>query len=202
MARVILVEGESDAAAVRSVAALLGRDLAAAGVEVVAMGGITNVGAHLDRHADAGVAGLCDAGEQGVVRRALARHGVTLADGDDLAAHGFFVCSADLEEELIRALGPAAVQQVLAAEGELWQFRVFQRQPAHRRRDLTAQLHRFVGTRAGRKVRLGRELSAALTVERVPAPLRGLLEYVGTESGHDRFTAHPQDGNDVRGSRM
>jgi hypothetical protein len=44
------------------------------------------------------------------------------------------VCVKDLEDELIRALGSAGVEEVLAAQGELETFRNFQNQPAWRGR--------------------------------------------------------------------
>jgi hypothetical protein len=34
--------------------------------------------------------------------------------------HGFFVCTLDLEDELIRALGIEAVERIIEAEGERW----------------------------------------------------------------------------------
>ena len=76
-----------------------------------------------------------------------------------------------VEGELIRALGTAAVERVLDAEGGLASFRRFQDQPAQRGRDLHAQLRRFLGTRAGRKVRYGSLLVDALELDRVPPAL-------------------------------
>ena len=66
----------------------------------------------------------------------------------DLEAQGFFACSLDLEDELIRAAGPSVVEAVLAARGDLERFRTFQRQPAQRDRRSGRQLHRFAGTAA------------------------------------------------------
>ena len=63
------------------------------------------------------------------------------------------MCVADLEDELIRALGAAAVEQVVAAQGELGSFRTFQKQPAWRGRAIEEQLRRFMGTYGGRKIR-------------------------------------------------
>ena len=63
------------------------------------------------------------------------------------------------------------MERVLDDEGELASFRRFQDQPAQRGRDLRAQLHRFLGTRAGRKVRYGSLLVDALELDRVPAAL-------------------------------
>ena len=63
---------------------------------------------------------------------------------------GFYVCDADLEDELIRALGAAAVERVLDTQGELAPFRTFQQQPAWRGRPTEQQLRRFLGTFSGR----------------------------------------------------
>jgi hypothetical protein len=171
----VLVEGLSDRAAVEALARRRGRDLAAEGVLVVPMGGATNIGRFLDRYGptglDVGLAGLYDAAEEGFVRRALERAGL----GADPAAAGFFACTADLEDELIRALGAAAVERVVEAAGELPSFRRFQRQPAQRGQRVDAQLHRFLGTRSGRKARYGRLLVDELEETRVPLPLDRVL---------------------------
>jgi hypothetical protein len=165
---VVLVEGESDRAAVLVLARRLGRDLAAAGVTVEAMGGATNIGHAVRRHGpDAHLVGLYDAAEEPFFRRAL--------DGD---LTGFFRCDADLEDELIRALGPDGVLDVLAAHGELRRFRSFQNQLYHRDRPLAAQLHRFLGIASGRKIRYGGLLAEALDLAAVPACLDRLLAAV------------------------
>jgi hypothetical protein len=146
--RVVLVEGVSDSSALAALAAKAGRNLAAEGIEVVPMGGATNIGHFLARYGPRGLdvplAGLCDADEERDFSRALYRAGL----GGDLGRAGFFVCVADLEDELIRALGVAAVEDVLTAQRELGSFRIFQKQPAQRQRTSTEQLHRFMGTRA------------------------------------------------------
>lgn len=172
--RVVLVEGLSDFGAVHALAERRGHDLAAAGITVVPMGGATNIGHYLRRFAGVPVAGLCDAGEKDDFRRALKRAGL----GSDLARAGFFVCVADLEDELIRALGVATVQDVVAAQGELGPFRTFQKQPAQRERTSAQQLRRFMGTRSGRKIHYGRVLTEALDPSRVPEPLEHLLTYI------------------------
>jgi hypothetical protein len=182
---VVLVEGESDREAVLAVAARRGRDLAAEGVEVLAMGGITNVGHFLDRLGVPGsgltVAGLYDAGEESHVRRHLARTGLGApSTREEIEALGFFVCDTDLEDELIRALGVAAVEQVVAAQGEFGTLRTMRRQPAQRDRPAAAQLHRFLGTRGGRKISYAGRLVAALEADRVPRPLDAVLERVRT----------------------
>ena len=96
----------------------------------------------------------------------------------DLAGLGFFVCVADLEDELIRSLGAGRVERLIAAEGELTPFQTFIKQPAHRGEPREQQLHRFMGTRSGRKIRYGHLLAAAVDLTRVPGPLAGLLAWM------------------------
>ncbi|MFI6263671.1 TOPRIM nucleotidyl transferase/hydrolase domain-containing protein [Micromonospora sp. NPDC051006] len=177
---VVLVEGVSDRVAVETLAARRGRDLTAEGVQVLPMGGITNIGHFLDRFGPAGrglrLTGLYDHAEEGFVRRGLERAGFGAdLSRDALAALGFHVCVADLEDELIRAVGVAGVQEVVAAEGELRSFRLFQRQPAQRGRDTAAQLRRFLGTRSGRKSAYARALVEALDLDQAPRSLDGVL---------------------------
>ena len=96
----------------------------------------------------------------------------------DLERHGFYVCDADLEDELIRALGSPAVEEVLAANGDLNPFRTFQKQPAWRGRPAERQLRRFMGSADSRKLRYARLLVDALPLDRVPRPLVEVLASV------------------------
>ena len=89
---------------------------------------------------------------------------------------GFYVCVADLEDELIRALGAVAVEQLLDAQGELEAFRTFQHQPEWRGRTTEDQLRRFFGTKGGRKIQSAAVLVGALDLNRVPRPLERVLE--------------------------
>jgi hypothetical protein len=191
---VVLVEGLSDRAAVEALATRRGRDLRAEGVCTVPMGGATNLGHFLDllgpRGRDVRLAGLCDAAEAPGFRRALQRAGLTAdptpadpvpADpvpADLLDRIGFFVCVADLEDELIRSLGTARVEQVVADQGELGPLRTFSKQPFQRERTRAEQLRRFMGTRSGRKIQYARALAEALDPARVPDPLARLLAWV------------------------
>jgi len=167
---VVLVEGMSDQAAVQTLAERSGRDLHAEGIFVVPMGGATNIGHFVDLFGPAGfgvrLAGLCDQREEHDFRRGLDR------------VAPYFVCVADLEDELIRALGTSRVQALIEAEGESGPFRTFTRQPAHRGEDRHQQLRRFMGTRSGRKIRYGHVLAAALDLTHVPGPLADLLSAV------------------------
>jgi hypothetical protein len=178
---VVLVEGMSDQAAVQTLAARRGRDLPGEGIFVVPMGGATNIAHFLAMFGPNGfgvrLAGLCDEAEEHDFRRGLERAG--LGTGlFDLAGLGFFVCVADLEDEFIRALGVGRVERLIAAAGESGPFRTFVKQPAHRHEPREQQLHRFMGTRSGRKIRYGHLLAAAVDLSRVPGPLAGLLAWM------------------------
>jgi hypothetical protein len=178
----VLVEGVSDQLALEALAMRRGRNLDAEGISIVPMGGATNVGSFLDllgpHGLDVKLAGLCDAAEEGAFKRGLDRAGIgsnlTRAGMEQL---GFYICVADLEDELIRSLGVAAVERVIGAQGELEKFRTFQKQPAWRRRTNQEQLRRFFGTHKGRKIQSAALLVAALDLARVPRPLDGVLAY-------------------------
>jgi OLD-like protein len=178
---VVLVEGMSDQAAVQTLAARCGRDLPGEGIFVVPMGGATNIAHFLGRFGPNGLgvrlAGLCDEAEEHDFRRGLERAGLA-AGPSGLAGLGFFVCAADLEDELIRVLGADRVEQLIATQGELAPFRTFVKQPAHRNEPREQQLHRFMGTRSGRKIRYGHLLAAAVDLDQVPGPLAGLLAWL------------------------
>ena len=180
---VVLVEGISDQRAVEALALRRGRDFAAEGVAVVPMGGATTIRRFLDVFGPRGLglrlAGLCDAAEEGRFRRGLERAGFG-ADltREDMESLGFYVCVADLEDELIRALGTATVEAVVEAQGELGAFRRFQRQPAQQGRAVEAHLRRFMGTRSGRKIQYASLLVNALHRTRVPRPLDRVLAHV------------------------
>jgi hypothetical protein len=167
----VLLEGPSDAAAVGALAACRGRNLAAEGVCVLPMGGAMNVGRFARLVGPPGLGlrltGLCDERERRYYARGWERAGA--------AQQGFFVCAADLEDELIRALGVPRVEELVRAEGDLRALRTFLSQPAQRGRGAQQQLRRFLGTKKGRKIRYGRVLVEALDPDGVPAPLDGLL---------------------------
>jgi hypothetical protein len=180
---VVLVEGISDQRALEALAARRGRNLDAEGISVVPIGGAQSIGRFLNLFGPQGLgvrlAGLCDAGEERDFRRGLERAGLgsdlTRAEMESL---GFYVCVADLEDELIRALGAASVEQIIAAQGELHSFRTLQKQPAQEGRPVEEQLRRFMGTRGGRKIRYARLLVNALDLERVPRPLDRVLAHL------------------------
>jgi hypothetical protein len=173
----VLVEGESDREAVLALAGRRGVRLTDRGVEVVAMGGITNISRYVAELAPTHrLTGLYDAAEERFVRSGLERAGLAPTAGPaGLAALGFYSCDRDLEDELIRALGVAAVLAVVDAQGDLAHLRGLQQQPAQRDRRPEDQLHRFFGSGSGRKIRYGRLLVEALSDDAVPVPLERLL---------------------------
>src|SRR6185295_5880301 len=100
---IVVVEGASDRAALVRLAQRRGRNLAREGVAVIPIGGahalprfLTSLGSAAD---SVKLAGLCDAGEAEEFRRAL--------DGAPC-----YVCNTDLEDELVRAVGVARVEQI------------------------------------------------------------------------------------------
>ena len=180
---IVLVEGISDQIALETLAARRGRDLAGEGISIVPIGGAQAVGRFLARfdqeRSDATLAGLCDEREEDVFRRSLERAGLgSKLTRVEMERLGFYVCVADLEDELIRALGPASVEAVIDSQGDLGSFRTFQKQPAWRGRSIEGQLRRFMGSADRRKIRYARLLVAALDLDRVPRPLDGVLAHV------------------------
>jgi hypothetical protein len=173
---IVLVEGLSDQIAVETLASRIGRDLDAEALAVVPTGGYGGMAALLLRFgplgADLELAGLYDRGEEPVVLRALAEARVD--------RRGFHRCDADLEEELIRAVGVDGVLACLEAEGDLGSFRTLQRQPAWAGRPVEAQLRRYFGAGARRKLRYARALIEAVEIERIPAPLSAVLASIGS----------------------
>ena len=165
---VVLVEGTSDQVAVETLAERRNVDLVAERVEIVPIGGAHAIGRFLAHFGPLGVplAGLYDAAEEREFGRVL---------GDDLEQRGFFACEPDLEGELIRALGAAAVEAVAEAHGDLGSFRTLQKQPEWRGQPVEEQLRRFMGSGGSRKIRYAHLLVEALDPEAAPEPLDRVL---------------------------
>jgi len=179
----VLVEGISDQLAIQALARRRGRNLGTEGVAVVPIGGSKGIARFLKQFGPHGqnlrLAGLCDAAEEGDFARGLERAGLGVnLTRVDMERLGFFVCVADLEDELIRALGAVTVERVIDSQGELESFRSLQRQPAWRGRATEEQLRRFFGTHKGRKIQSAPLLVDALDLDHVPRPLDGVLAYV------------------------
>jgi hypothetical protein len=179
---IVLVEGVSDQLAVEALAERRGRDLERERVVVVPIGGAQAIGRFLARFGPKGsgvkLAGLYDSGETDVFRSSLERAGLgTGLTRAEMERLGFYVCVEDLEDELIRALGAGAVEQILDSQGDLGSFRTFQKQPAWRGRPTEAQLRRFMGSSAG-KARYAPLFVHAIDLARMPRPLEAVLAHV------------------------
>lgn len=180
---VVLVEGISDQIALETLAGRRGHDLDAEGVLILPIGGAQAIQRYLLRLGPEGMgvtlAGLVDAAEEKFFRRGLARAG--LGDPDTRAGMeqlGFFVCEADLESEMIRAIGPEKIEALFETQGDLGSFRTLQKQAAWHGKSVEAQMRRFLSSGSRRKLRYARLLVGAVDPERVPHPLDGVLAYV------------------------
>jgi hypothetical protein len=158
---VVLVEGVTDRLALEAVARRRALDLD--GIEIVPIGGAQAIRRAAAEYEGARVTGLCDAREERFFRRVL---------GD-----ATYVCVEDLEDELIRALGPDRVQAVVAAQGELETFRSFQNQLFWRGKPVEAQLRRWLQN-GGRYLRYPPLLVEALEPDEIPPPLVDVLTAV------------------------
>lgn len=153
---IVLVEGESDAVALRVLAARMGLPTP----YVVPVGGSKGARRAAAEFAGQRILGLVDAAQRRDFESVL---------------DPVFVCDPDLEAEFIRALGIDGVEAVMAGQGELSSFRRLQTEPFLREATVEHQLARFFGGRSGNKVRYARLLATAVPLEAVPAPLAALL---------------------------
>jgi hypothetical protein len=180
---VVFVEGISDRVALEALAERHGHDLQAEGISVVPIGGAQAIGRFLTELGPHGrdltLAGLCDAGEERDFRRGLELAGIgSPATRTEMEGLGFYVCVADLEDELIRALGAASVEEVIEGQGDLRSFRTMQKQPAWDGRPREEQLRRFMGSGGRRKIRYACLLVDALDLPQMPRPLERVLAHV------------------------
>jgi hypothetical protein len=192
----VLLEGASDVAAVQAASERAGLELGDAGVRLIDMGGATNVRRHLLDAARAPtsprVLGMCDIKEGGFFVRALRELECDVSSVDELPRWGFQLCDRDLEDELMRALGPDGVRRVLDSLRLSGRFATFTRQPAWAARDFHEQARRFAGVASGRKEVMAAALAATLDPEALPSPLRQLLDDL--ERGGPSFVARRSVG--------
>lgn len=171
----ILVEGDSDKAAVIALAPRFGVDLVSEGITVAVIGGAGNFGRAIPEATALGhrVGGLYDEAEERFVAGALNRQ-----EGEDLTRQGFFACRPDLELELVRAVGAVEMTNLLDSQGDLKTFRNFQGQPAHRDFEAVDQMRRFISASGARKAQYAALMAEAVTFEAVPEPLEGLIHWI------------------------
>lgn len=183
MRTIVLVEGVTDELALTLAARRLGRDLEAERVSVVVINGAHAIGRHLHQLADEDpqpkVAGLYDEGEENVVRAALVRSGFSPgADRSGLESIGFFACSVDLEDELIRAAGEAVLSGLVELEGDAQPWHTFRMQHAWHGRPIDQQFRRFIRSISERNPRYIRAIVESIDPAQLPRPLRQLLDYI------------------------
>jgi predicted ATPase len=178
---VLLVEGISDQLALEALADRRGRNLDAEGVAIVPIDGARSIASFLllfgPQGFDVRLAGLCDENEESFFARGLTQAGLggNLSRGE-MEHLGFYVCAADLEDELIRSAGAETVLEVIDGQGDRGDFRAFQNQPDHRAQPIEQQLRGFIAAR-GRKIQYAPLLVDALDIAHVPPPLEGLLAH-------------------------
>lgn len=180
---IVLIEGISDQIAVETLAVRRGLDLDADGVLILPIGGAQAILRYLlqlgPRGTDMDLAGLCDVAEEEIIRRSLAKAGLgapkTRADMERL---GFFVCVDDLESEMIRAVGPARIEELFDSQGDLSSFRTLQKQSAWHSKSVEAQMRRYLASGSRRKLRYARLLVGSVDLDCVPHPLDAVLTYV------------------------
>ena len=182
---VVLVEGISDQIAVETLAKRRGRDLTAERIVVVPMGGAHAIARYLTLFGPDGagltVTGICDAGEEKFFRRGLKAAGIgSPQNRTEMERLGFFVCDDDLEDELIRASGRGAIEALLVSQEDFGSFRTLQAQPAWRDESFEAQMRRWLGAGARRKLRYARLLVLSLPLDRIPRPLDAVLATTST----------------------
>lgn len=161
---IVMVEGTTDQIALETVAEALGRDLDDERIVVLPIGGAQAAKTFVPRLDAPGrtLRGLVDAAEADHVVAPLAAAGHV-----DAVA----ICDPDLEFELIRALGSAAVEAELEGMGDLRSFRTLQKQQAWRDRPVDEQLHRWLRSVARRGPIYACALVLATPVDHLPAPL-------------------------------
>jgi hypothetical protein len=184
---IVLVEGRTDMIALTLAAQRLGRDLEAEGVSVVPINGAHAIGRFLRQLAaeapGANLAGLYDENEEEVIRAALVRAGYGgNLDRGRLETVGFFACSADLEDELIRAAGETILSRLVEVEGDAQPWHTFRHQHAWQGRPMDQQFRRFIRSASERNSRYIRAIVETIDPSQVPRPLRLLLDYVAPGS--------------------
>jgi hypothetical protein len=181
-ATVMLVEGISDQIAIETLAGRRGRILSAERLVVLPIGGAHAITRYLTQLGPAGaglrLAGLYDIGEENIVRRGLSSAGIGSPSMlTDMERLGFYACDKDLEDELIRAIGPDRIEAIIDTQGDLGSFRSLQLQPQWRGQPTGAQIRRFLGSGSTRKLRYARLFAAAVDLDRLPRPLEAVLSW-------------------------
>ena len=173
---VIFVEGFSDFLAVRTLAETLEVDLDAAGVSLLSLEGADLFGHYLALLGPKGLnvrmRGLCDFDREAAWIQLLSDTGLAVTDRADFNAAGFQVAEADLEAELVGALGEERVEATITEAGAAGMVETFRQQPANGGLAGEDLLLAFIRKR---KIKWAPLLAAALTPSEIPTPITNLL---------------------------
>lgn len=171
----LLVEAESDKAALTTLAPRFGVDFEVENITVTVINGAGNFGRAIDEATAAGhrVGGLYAESEERFVAFALNRQ-----EGEDLTRQGFFACRRDLIDELVRAIGVSELTPLLESKSDLKGFRAFQGQGAHIEAEATEQLRRFLSANGARKADYAARMADEVPFEDIPEPLNGLINWI------------------------
>lgn len=179
MAMIVFAEGESDAAALRVLAAKLAPQSRHNSINIESLGGASGYRLAIpDTHSQGRrFCGLYDLPELDDVAAGFARIGIDVDGAASLEDRGFFACRDNLEDELISALGIDGVEEVIRTAGEAGPLETLRSQPAWRDQPRSDVLRRFFSSQSGRKQRYAALMTDALDLDAVPRPLRAVLDH-------------------------
>jgi hypothetical protein len=174
---VIFVEGFSDYLAVRTLADTLGVNLDAGGISLLSLEGADLLKHYLSLLGPSGLnvamRGLCDLDKEAEWAQLLVDAGLAIASRADLNHAGFQVCEADLEDELVTAIGEVAAVEVVSQAGESSKFETFKQQPTNAGLSDRGLLLAFIRKR---KIKWAPLLAASVESDDIPTPIADLLE--------------------------
>jgi hypothetical protein len=174
---VVFVEGFSDLLAVRACASTLDIDLDARGVSLISLEGADILQHYLSLLGPSGLnvrmRGLCDLDKEARWTALLTVAGISINSRSDLNAAGFHVAEADLEEELVKALGITDTERVISEAGLTNRLEGFEKQPTNAGLSREDLLTAFAGTL---KIKLAPLLASEIPASDIPGPIKALLE--------------------------
>jgi predicted ATP-dependent endonuclease of OLD family len=175
----MFVEGPSDRLAILSLAKKNNLSLDSLGVSVIALNGAGILTWFLKLFGPTGfqlpVCGICDLDHLSQWSKVLENLGLGKSlSRSEMEKIGFFVCDRDMEDELVKALGDAAVLQAIDENGDTQDWNVFCQQPNNKTLARAAQIRAFLA--AKRKVIYAPILVSKLSAT-VPRPLQQVLDF-------------------------
>jgi putative ATP-dependent endonuclease of the OLD family len=178
--RIMFVEGPSDRLAMLALAKKKNLALDSLGVSIVTLDGAGILTWFVKLFGPSGfqlpLCGLCDSDHLSEWSKVLETSGVgTNLSQAKMETIGFFVCDRDLEDELIKTLGLAAVIQTIDQNGDTNAWKIFCQQPKNKNLTQADQLRAFL-RKTQRKVLYAPLLVSKLSTT-IPRPLEELLTF-------------------------